>query len=183
MGRTAAGGGVRLNRYRYWLAVVAAVSLLAGSAHAGGLPEAHDLAAVAASAGSRPILIEIAQAGCPYCEAVREDFLEPMIISGDYRERVVMLQLHKDSPRKIRDFDGRWIEPARFAARYHVALTPTVVLLAPDGTLLTPPLVGLTSPDFYGAFLDEAIDRAGERLRTGLTDAAPLHALRPRVGG
>ncbi|OBS09589.1 thioredoxin family protein [Acidihalobacter prosperus] len=150
-----------------------------GAHAAGKLPEASDLAAVAAAAGKRPILIEIAQRDCPYCIAVREDFLEPMILSGDYRDRVILLQLHRDSGQRLKGFDGAWVSPEAFAARYNVTVTPTVLLLGPDGRLLTKPLVGLSTPDFYGAFLDEAIDHAAAVLK----DAARTPSPQPRAGG
>ncbi|MEJ2655267.1 MAG: hypothetical protein P8Z69_08205, partial [Acidihalobacter sp.] len=57
------------------------------------------------------------------------------------------------------------IEPRDFARRYHVSFTPTVLLLDAKGRLLAKPLVGLTTEDFYGAFLDEAIDEAVARMR------------------
>ena len=131
------------------------------------LPEADDLAADgrAATATGVPILIEMSRRGCIYCEKVREDFLKPMVRSGDYRGRVIFRQLHVDAERPLIDFDGRRIGPREFARRYHVGLTPTVLLLDAQGRLLAKPLVGLTTEDFYGAILDEAIDEASARLR------------------
>ncbi|AOU99423.1 hypothetical protein BI364_00075 [Acidihalobacter yilgarnensis] len=162
------------SRARFWSLAAGLLAFLSAGVYAGGqLPEARDLAAVAADAGTRPILIEVAQRDCPYCAVVREDFLEPMILSGDYRDRVVMLQLHRDSGQSLKGFDGAQIEPEDFAARYHITVTPTVLLLGPDGRLLTPPLVGLSTPDFYGAFLDEAIDQAGAALKDAARTPAP----------
>lgn len=131
------------------------------------LPEAGNLAADGrtAAAHETPILIEIARRGCSYCEKVRENFLKPMVRSGDYRGRVIFRQLQVDAESPLVDFDGRRIAPRDFAQRYHVTFTPTVLLLDAHGKLLAKPLIGLTTEDFYGAFLDQAIDEAVARMR------------------
>lgn len=150
-----------------WTCVLALGALPAAARADALLPEATNLAADAQTSAARgmPILIEMARHDCSYCEKLREDFLKPMIRSGDYRQRVVFRQLHIDGQLPLTDFDGRKIEPGAFALRYHVDLTPTVLLLGPHGRLLAKPLVGLTTEDFYGAYLDEAIDQAVAKLR------------------
>jgi thioredoxin-related protein len=154
-------------RFAVWLGT-AVLALLPTLAVADALlPEAGDLAAdgrMSITKGT-PILIEMARSGCRYCEKVREDFLKPMVRSGDYRGRIIFRQLHVDAELPLVDFDGRRIAPRDFARRYHVEMTPTVLLLDAQGRLLAKPLVGLTTEDFYGAFLDEAIDKAVARLR------------------
>lgn len=154
-------------RWIAWL-TVAMLALLPLQTMADALlPEAGNLAADGrtAAAHETPILIEIARRGCTYCEKVREDFLKPMVRSGDYRGRIIFRQLHVDAELPLVDFDGRRIAPRDFAQRYHVNFTPTVLLLDAKGRLLAKPLVGLTTEDFYGAFLDEAIDEAVARMR------------------
>lgn len=154
-------------RFGVWLGVAVLGLLPALAAADALLPEAGDLAADGRTATIKgtPILIEMARRGCTYCEKVREDFLKPMVRSGDYRGRVIFRQLHVDAELPLTDFDGRRIKPRKFARRYHVGLTPAVLLLDAKGRLLAKPLVGLTTEDFYGAFLDEAIDKAVARLR------------------
>lgn len=149
-----------------WLAAALALLPVWGMADS-LLPEAADLAADGrtAAAHETPILIEIARRGCSYCEKVREDFLEPMVRSGDYRGRVIFRQLHVDAESPLVDFDGRRIAPRDFAQRYRATFTPTVLLLDAHGKLLAKPLIGLTTEDFYGAFLDQAIDEAVARMR------------------
>lgn len=154
-------------RYGAWLAATVLALLPVLALADSLLPEAGNLAADGAAVDARgtPILIEIARRGCSYCEKLREDFLKPMVRSGDYRDRVIFRQLNIDAERPLVDFDGRRIAPRDFALRYHVELTPTVLLLDAHGRLLAKPLVGLTTEDFYGAFLDQAIDEAVARMR------------------
>jgi hypothetical protein len=45
-----------------------------------------------------------------------------------------------------------------------VRFTPTIVMVDGSGTPVADPLIGL-SPDFYAAYLEDRIDRAGRKLR------------------
>ena len=61
---------------------------------------------------------------------------------------------HADSP----------ASPAALAAALGIRLAPTVVFLGPDGSELAERLVGYSSPDFYGAYLEQRIEQARSRL-------------------
>ncbi len=112
-----------------------------------------------------PILLMFAADFCAYCERLEEDFLRPMLRSGDYEDKVLIRKLHIDSEEKIRDFNGDEISPAEIAEQYAVSVTPTVVFIDGDGVELAPKRVGLTTPDFYVGYLDDAISQALDILR------------------
>ncbi len=145
------------------LLLLPALPAAAGDVH---LPRATDLQALGAEARARnlPILILFSMEHCPWCAVVREEFLNPMLRSGDYTERVIMVELESDAS-PITDFDGRRIEAIDVAQRYDATLSPTVVFLDGHGRELAPKLVGVTTVDFYGGYLDEGIDTALLRLR------------------
>ncbi|MDD3519296.1 MAG: thioredoxin family protein [Chromatiales bacterium] len=129
--------------------------------------------AVAAREQKLPILIEFALDHCPYCHHVEDVYLRPMIASGDYAGRVLIRKLHMDARSRVIDFDGRQISGNELAARYRVRVAPTVVLVDAQGEVLAKPLVGVSIPDYYGGYLEDAIDSAFERLRTGMLAKAP----------
>ena len=58
-----------------------------------------DLASDAQAARERnlPILMMFSMDGCGYCELVEQDFLRPMLISGDYRDKVIIRMVKTDS--------------------------------------------------------------------------------------
>lgn len=112
-----------------------------------------------------PILMMFSMDGCGYCELVEQDFLRPMLISGDYRDKVIIRMVKTDSFRDVRDFNGRAVDVDELAQRYRAYVMPTVVLVDHQGRQLTPRLVGVTTPDFYGGDLDNAIDAALGRLQ------------------
>lgn len=131
------------------------------------VPEPADLQAVGQEARQRqlPILIMFSRQGCPYCDVVREEFLKPMLRSGDYTDRVIMLEIHSDSYAHLRDFNGQMISAEALSHRYRAGFVPTVVFVNYEGKELAERLIGITTRDFYGGFLDEAIEASLQRLR------------------
>ena len=129
--------------------------------------EPTDLQLVGQQARQRqlPILIMFSRDGCPYCDVVREEFLKPMLRSGDYTDRVIMLEIHSDSYAHLRDFNGQQISADALAHRYRAGFAPTVVFLDHQGKELAERLIGITTRDFYGGYLDDAIDESLQRLR------------------
>ncbi|WP_245795353.1 thioredoxin family protein [Thioalkalivibrio denitrificans] len=126
------------------------------------LREVTDLQAKAAE--GLPILVEFALTGCPHCHVAEEEFLKPMIRSGEYEGKVLIRKLLMDRGNTVVDFDGQEIAARDLARRYGAVVAPTVVVLSPDGELLTDPVVGLKTVDFYGGYLYRAIDRAVEAM-------------------
>lgn len=131
------------------------------------LTEARDLQqdGQQAEADRLPILILFSMQGCSYCEIVREEFLKPMLRNAEYRNKVLIREIHSDSYARLRDFDGRTVGAAELAHRYGAALSPTVVFLDPQGRELAERLIGVTTRDYYGGFLDAGIDQSLQRLR------------------
>lgn len=119
-----------------------------------------------------PLLILFYAEDCGYCRVVEDDFLEPMIISGDYTDRVLIRRLRLDSLRPIGDFDGSRVPPDEVATRYGVRVTPTLVFVDADGRRLAENLVGLMTMDYYGGYIDERIADARGQLATVPIQAA-----------
>ncbi|NNF97311.1 MAG: thioredoxin fold domain-containing protein [Halobacteria archaeon] len=129
--------------------------------------EVTDLQVVGQEARVRklPILIMFSIRDCPYCDVVREEFLKPMLRSGDYTDRVIMLELYSDSYARVRDFNGELISAGELIHRYKAGFAPTVVFLDSQGNEQAERLIGITTRDFYGGFLDESIDESLQRVR------------------
>jgi thioredoxin-related protein len=138
------------------------------------VPWARDLAveAQASQAKRLPLLVLFTSPGCPYCERVMQEFLLPMQRNPEYRNKVVMRQVDIGSSMQLRDFGGLATTHAQFSAQHKIKLVPTIKLFDASGRELTQPIVGLLTPDFYGGYLDQAIDEALARLRSGVKSAA-----------
>jgi len=123
------------------------------------------LDAAQASQQNLPILILFSSDYCRYCKVVSEEFLQPMQFSGAYANKILFRQIKLSARAEINDFDGRRIKVREFAGRYRVKLTPTLIFIDPQGRELAPPMVGVSTPDYYGSYLDEAINQAVQQLR------------------
>lgn len=107
-----------------------------------------------------PVLLEFTMHGCPFCEEVENEVLRPMLISGDYDNKVMVRNVMIDEDTVITDFNGEEITYEELASRYNVFVTPTLVLVHGDGKSMDIEMVGVTTIDFYAAYLDQAIDEA-----------------------
>ncbi len=107
-----------------------------------------------------PVLLEFTMHGCPFCEEVENEVLRPMLISGDYDNKVIVRNVMIDEETVIIDFNGEKITYEELASRYNVFVAPTLVLVHGNGQPMGIEMVGVTTIDFYAAYLDQAIDAA-----------------------
>ena len=110
-----------------------------------------------------PLLVMVASETCSYCELLKREVIRPMIISRAYEDKILIRELMLESAAVV-DFDGALIPADEFARRYKARLTPTVLLLGPDGTELVPRTVGISNIEFYGYYLDQSIEQASAAL-------------------
>lgn len=131
------------------------------------VPALTDLRADLAEAGQRdiPILLLLHRSDCSWCHFVLDDHLRPMVLSGQYTERVLIRQLEVDGPGRLIDQDGREVSAQDFARRMKVNFYPTVLILGPDGQPLVEPLIGVANTELYGTQLESALQKAEARLK------------------
>jgi len=149
-----------------WIIWIVAWALPAAWA-AEGVPYSRNLQqdADAAKAVQGPVLVAFVGEHCGYCERVLNEFLIPMSRNPEYQGKVVMRRIETSSDRNLRDFAGAKSTHGRFAAGHDIYLVPTVALFDGKGRMLGKPLVGLTTVDYYGMYLDERIDQALAQVR------------------
>ncbi len=130
------------------------------------LVESRDLRTDGRTAESRklPLMVVFSSDFCPYCELLEEDYLTPMLKSGDYTNRVVIRKFPIDRGRAARHFDGRVLKDWEIAALYEVGITPTVVLVDGNGEELVKRIIGVGNPHYFDYILDRTIDEARQNL-------------------
>ncbi|MBP0048969.1 hypothetical protein H9C73_09480 [Marinobacterium sp. AK62] len=106
----------------------------------------------------RAVLILFSQPDCRFCDLVREEFLVPL--EQQPPQGLVIREYKVATAPAITDSDGSTLTPSAFASRYNVRFYPTVSLISPAGEPLADPLIGISSTDFYGYYLDQAINDA-----------------------
>lgn len=112
-----------------------------------------------------PVLVIFTRPDCPYCDRLMAEYLIPMQRNKSYQTRVLMRQIEVGGDDPLVDFSGRTITHAQFAARHRASLTPTIKLFDASGIELTGAIIGYTTPDLYGGYLDQAIDEAFAKSR------------------
>jgi thioredoxin-related protein len=112
-----------------------------------------------------PILLTFTSTICSYCDQLEEDFLQPMLLSGDYRDRVLIRKLVIDGGRTITDFNGEPTTADKLSNRYRVFVTPTLLFVDGNGQELAERILGINTPELFGGYLDDCIDTALERIR------------------
>ena len=133
------------------------------------VPQVSDLAALSQQARQRqlPILLVVTQDHCPFCQLLKNDVIKPMLISGDYNDRVIIAELAYDNMRSIINFQGNKVLPGAVAAEYKVWVAPTLLFLDADGVEVHKRMLGVNTIEMYGYYLDEAINASLRTVQAG----------------
>lgn len=110
-------------------------------------------------------MLVFTQPDCPFCTRAKKDHLEAMRISPSYGAKVIMREVIVDDRTALRDFAGVLTTHGDFSRKYSVKTVPTVIVVDPLGRPLVQPIVGLTTPDFYNLYLEQAIDAGRLQMR------------------
>lgn len=156
---------------RAWLgvALLCAAQLPVNAAQA-ALPAAKSLPdelALALKSGG-PLVVMVSLDGCPFCKTVRENYLSPLRT----QEGLVVVQVDMRSAAPVRDFAAVTRTHDQLVRAWGVTMAPTLLFFGPAGAQVAPPLVGVSSPDYYGAFLDDRLTQARQNgKKRGITNA------------
>jgi thioredoxin-related protein len=159
-----------MHHRRKWLAAVLAGILSSGTSvgvSRAGVPLSTDLQMEGRQAERAcvPLLLEFSAQECGYCTLLEEEILNPTLLNRDYDRRVLMRKLLIDRFKKLRDFDGSPVRAAELADRYKVFVTPTLLFVDSEGRELAERMVGVTTLEFYGGYLDQALEASRAKLQ------------------
>jgi thioredoxin-related protein len=131
------------------------------------VPVGSDLQADAGIADNRrlPILLVFTAIDCAYCVLLEEDFLEPMLLSSEYEDRVIIRKIVLDNGSRLTDFSGQRRDATALSDDYKVYVTPTILFLDSDGTELADRMLGINTPELFGGYLEDCIDTALMKVR------------------
>lgn len=151
-----------------WLLVITLwmISLIPVATAEDTIPEANDFQALQQEMQRKglPLLLAVRADYCGFCRQLETEHLEPMLRSGQYDSRILIRRFDLGSEQTIVDFNGERIDADEFAAKHKASLTPTLLFLDAKGKEVAERLLGYNSPDFYGAYLEEAINTAQRAL-------------------
>jgi thioredoxin-related protein len=147
--------------------VILACTCVISVAYAESLPLVSDLEAAAKIAREQaaPVFVAFTLKRCPYCNTARREYWAPMNGAEQWRGKVVMVELELDGTPGLRDFDGKATTARDFARRFGIRSVPTVIVFDALGVPASTPVVGLASGDFYGQYLEHAIEAGLKKTR------------------
>jgi thioredoxin-related protein len=127
------------------------------------LPSSTSLALELAQAlrAKQALVVMVSLDGCPFCKTVRSSYLAPLHERGELRA----VQVDMGSSTLTRDFAGTSLTHAQVIQRWGVKVAPTVLFFGPQGTEVAERMVGAYVADFYGAYLDERLLQARQKLK------------------
>lgn len=148
------------------LACALVLPAVAATSH-GDVPMAESLQADAkkAQSGKMAIMLLFASPYCPYCERVKVEYLGPMGNDPAYRDKVIIRQIEAGSDWALIGFDGKKTTHGAFAASQKIVLVPTVKFYDPQGREVAKPIVGMSIPDFYYGYIQDAVEESLEKIR------------------
>lgn len=111
-----------------------------------------------------PIVVLFSLPGCPYCETVRRSHLAPMLRDAASAGRMIVRQVDVGVEEPVTGFGGERTTHAAIARAHGVRFAPVVAFWDGEGRALADPLKGMLLPDFYGAYLEDAIASARAKL-------------------
>jgi len=115
-----------------------------------------------------PIVMLVEISSCRFCKTVRNEFLNPLSNSKRYKDKVIFSRISLDPGQKIISKDGNIIDTHSFCANYEALFTPTLVFMDGHGEQLTKNIVGISSNDYFGYYLEQAIENSIKALDTEL---------------
>jgi len=111
---------------------------------------------------NRPIVTLISSHTCEYCEAVkRSDF---QFMTND--DRFILREVNIDVTEPLINFDGSSTTHRTFVETYVSVFTPTVLFFNAEGEQLADPLVGVSTLEYYGHYLEKKIEQSINALQT-----------------
>ena len=151
----------------YWLTGCANESAASASQKLKIIPELQNLQTLGEQARQKnlPILLAFGAEWCAFCHQLRDEVLNPMMLSGRYEGKYMYMRyVSLDDRNPIPGFDGKPIRKDQWGESYGVDLTPTVLFIDGNGNEVAPRLVGIANIELYAAMIHKALNTAYSKM-------------------
>ena len=111
-----------------------------------------------------PIVVMVDQADCPYCDRVESEFFAAIFAGGEFENAAIFGKISLDDGESIATRDRGLISTQEFLEPFLADFTPTILFLDSQANQLVEKMVGLSTPDYYGYYLEQAIRQAHSLL-------------------
>jgi hypothetical protein len=108
-----------------------------------------------ASGRGRALVVMFSLPGCPWCKLVRQSYLGPLRAEGQ-----PVIEVDMTGAGALTGFDGAPTTGAQMAHALGIHVSPTVLFIGRGGREVAERLRGVSSEDFYGAYLEQRVAAA-----------------------
>ncbi|NIP72820.1 MAG: hypothetical protein GWO16_07205 [Gammaproteobacteria bacterium] len=131
------------------------------------VPVAEDLRADARLAARDNLVLMLVFSAyyCENCEILENEIVRPMVISGEYDDKVIIRKVRLDEGDYLYNFKGESELADDFAGRNGIRGMPTIMFLDHRGRRLADPILGINTIPMFSGRVDAAIERSLEMLR------------------
>jgi hypothetical protein len=100
----------------------------------------------------QPLVVMASLPHCPFCNVVRQSYLQPLQATG-----LPVVQIDMRDSRALVDFDGTPMTQDAWVRLRKVKVAPTVMFFGAQGKEIAARLNGAYLPDFYNSYLEEQL--------------------------
>ena len=112
-----------------------------------------------------PVVLFFSSEYCEYCDLVRDEFLNHLVTDPAFENRLLLREVRMNSDRSLVDFGKHSITHAAFTEQRAISFTPTIQFTDGAGDILVEDIVGMATLEFYGIYLEQAIEQSINTLR------------------
>jgi thioredoxin-related protein len=110
----------------------------------------------------RPLVVMVSLDGCPFCRTVRENFLPSLV----QEQHVTVVQIDMRKTTAVTDLQGQRTTHDQLTRAWGIKVAPTLLFFGKNGLEVADRLQGASVPDFYGAYLQDRIDKAMQSMKS-----------------
>ena len=121
--------------------------------------------AAASNKTRSPVVLMVDQEDCPYCRRVEGEFFAGILASGEFSGKAIFGKISIDDGEYIVDQHGERVSTRSFLDKLNTNFTPTILFLDGERNELVDKMIGMSTPDFYGYYLERAISQAIAAMR------------------
>lgn len=107
-----------------------------------------------------PVLLLFSSEDCEFCEAIRQNYLLPMMRSSEYHDAILFRQLYMDEFSLMRNEQGKLVGGDQLALQFAVSVSPTILFVDANGQEVAERIVGLSGADYFDKTLQLHISQA-----------------------
>ena len=113
-----------------------------------------------------PLLLIFTTHDCPFCERVKDDYIRPMLISGEYKNKVIIREVPLNSYNYYQTKTQDKVPAKQLARHFKVPFYPVIIFTDSEYCELSERIIGFNTPSLYGGRIDLAIDESISKLNT-----------------